>query len=92
MMAFRTGDVLENRVNLPVADVWDMGAISFGAVDGAESFNAIIRVGAISRGRVSRSMSREIYDDVIPVLDFSIVHQTNEGLDDIDACRNVVVV
>ncbi len=91
-MTFCTGDVLENRVDFSIANVWDMGAISFGAVDGAESFNAIIRVGAISRGRVSRSMSREINDDVVSVLDFSIIHQTNEGLDDIDACRDVVVV
>ncbi len=91
-MTFRTGDVLENHVDFSIADVRDMRAISFRAVDGAECFNAIICVGAISRGRVSRSVSREIYDDVITVLDFWIAQQTNEGLDDIDVCRNVVVV
>ncbi len=37
-------------------------------------------------------MSRELYDDVLSILDFWIIHQTNEGLNDIDACRNVVVV
>ncbi len=89
-MTFHMGDVLENCVDFSIADVWDMGAISFHAVDGSESFNAIIRIRTISRSRVSRSISREKY--VISILDFGVVHQINEGLDDIDACRNVVVV